>query len=305
MTAWKNFFYFTQTERQGILVLAVLIVIVCSVSALSRHFKNDDEPDSIDKERLEEEYTRFLSSLQEANLPDHRHLTLRSFPKSEAALFPFDPNTADSAAFVRLGLPAWMARNILRYRSKQGKFRRPEDFRKIYGLTDRQYQSLLPYIRIAQETELKDSVQLFTRLKEHKDTLFKYAAGTVIELNGADTAELKKIPGIGSGIARMIVNYRSQLGAFHRIEQLEDIHLKAELLRPWFSIDARSVRRINVNKASVQRMMSHPYINFYQAKAIVEHRKKNGKINSLKELSLYEEFSPADFERMKPYVCFE
>lgn len=305
MTAWKNFFYFTQTERQGVLVLAVLIVIVCSVSALSRHFKNDDEPDSIDKERLEEEYTRFLSSLQEANLPDHRHLTLRSFPKSEAALFPFDPNTADSAAFVRLGLPAWMARNILRYRSKQGKFRRPEDFRKIYGLTDRQYQSLLPYIRIAQETELKDSVQLFTRLKEYKDTLFKYAAGTVIELNGADTAELKKIPGIGSGIARMIVNYRSQLGAFHRIEQLEDIHLKVELLRPWFSIDARSVRRINVNKASVQRMMSHPYINFYQAKAIVEHRKKNGKINSLKELSLYEEFSPADFERMKPYVCFE
>lgn len=305
MTAWKNFFYFTQTERQGILVLAVLIVIVCSVSALSRHFKNDDEPDSIDKERLEEEYTRFLSSLQEANLPDHRHLTLRSFPKSEAALFPFDPNTADSAAFVRLGLPAWMARNILRYRSKQGKFRRPEDFRKIYGLTDRQYRSLLPYIRIAQETELKDSVQLFTRLKEYKDTLFKYAAGTVIELNGADTAELKKIPGIGSGIARMIVNYRSQLGAFHRIEQLEDIHLKAELLRPWFSIDSRSVRRINVNKASVQRMMSHPYINFYQAKAIVEHRKKNGKINSLKELSLYEEFSPADFERMKPYVCFE
>lgn len=304
MTAWKNFFYFTQTERQGVLVLAVLIVIVCSVSALSRHFKNDDEPDSIDKERLEEEYTRFLS-LQEANLPDHRHLTLRSFPKSEAALFPFDPNTADSAAFVRLGLPAWMARNILRYRSKQGKFRRPEDFRKIYGLTDRQYRSLLPYIRIAQETELKDSVQLFTRLKEYKDTLFKYAAGTVIELNGADTAELKKIPGIGSGIARMIVNYRSQLGAFHRIEQLEDIHLKVELLRPWFSIDARSVRRINVNKASVQRMMSHPYINFYQAKAIVEHRKKNGKINSLKELSLYEEFSPADFERMKPYVCFE
>ena len=305
MTAWKNFFYFTQTERQGVLVLAVLIVIVCSVSALSRHFKNDDEHDSIDKERLEEEYTRFLSSLQEANLPDHRHLTLRSFPKSEAALFPFDPNTADSAAFVRLGLPAWMARNILRYRSKQGKFRRPEDFRKIYGLTDRQYRSLLPYIRIAQETELKDSVQLFTRLKEYKDTLFKYAAGTVIELNGADTAELKKIPGIGSGIARMIVNYRSQLGAFHRIEQLEDIHLKVELLRPWFSIDARSVRRINVNKASVQRMMSHPYINFYQAKAIVEHRKKNGKINSLKELSLYEEFSPADFERMKPYVCFE
>ncbi|ERI84709.1 hypothetical protein HMPREF1981_02185 [Bacteroides pyogenes F0041] len=304
MTGWKDFFYFSKTERQGILVLVVLIIIVYSISALSRHFK-EDEPDLIDKNRLEEEYTQFLSSLEEANPPGDRNRTSRSFSKSEAELFPFDPNTADSAAFVRLGLPAWMARNILRYRSKQGKFRRPEDFRKIYGLTDLQYRTLLPYIHIAKETERKDSIQLFTGLKERKDTLFKYPAGTIIGLNEADTAELKKIPGIGSGIARMIVNYRRQLGGFHRIEQLEDIHLKAEVLRPWFSVDARSIPRINVNKASVQRMMSHPYINFYQAKVIVEHRKKKGKINSLKELSLYEEFSSVDFERINPYICFE
>ena len=62
-----------------------------------------------------------------------------------------------------------------------------------------------------------------------QDTLFKYQPGTVINLNEADTTELKKIPGIGSAIARMIVNYRTQLGGFYKIEQLQEKHLKAEL----------------------------------------------------------------------------
>ena len=44
---------------------------------------------------------------------------------------PFDPNRTDSVTFCRLGLPAWMAKNILRYRSKGGKFRKAEDFKKV------------------------------------------------------------------------------------------------------------------------------------------------------------------------------
>ena len=46
----------------------------------------------------------------------------------------------------------------------------------------------------------------------------------MLDLNRADTAELKKIPGIGSGIARLIVNYRQRLGGFYQIEQLQEIH---------------------------------------------------------------------------------
>ena len=52
-------------------------------------------------------------------------------------------------------------------------------------------------------------------------------------------------------------------------------------------------------------MRSHPYINFYQAKAIVEYRKKKGSLTSLKPFSLYEEFTETDLERIGHYVCFE
>ena len=132
----------------------------------------------------------------------------------------------------------------------------------------------------------------------------KYQPGTVVRLNSADTTELKKIPGVGSSIARMIVNYRERLGGFCRIEQLQEIHLKAERLRPWFSIDTHQIYRINLNKAGMERMMRHPYINYYQAKVIIEYRKKKGILKSLKQLSLYEEFTPIDLERIEPYICY-
>ena len=310
---WKNFFYFTKTERQGIIVLAVLILGVFALPTILMHSTPPQEPNAAEQELFCKEYDEFISSLKETKagqMVDGKFI--KGSPRREINLAVFDPNTADSITFLSLGLPSWMIKNILRYRERQGWFHHPEDFRKIYGLTEEQYQTLLPYIRIREKRQSitvsrqsKDTMQLLTMQNTPRDTLFKYQPGTVISLNSADTAELKKIPGIGSGIARKIVNYRKQLGAFHRIEQLQEIQLKVEKLRPWFSIDADQIRRINLNKASMERMMRHPYINFYQAKVIVEYRKKKGNINSLKQLSLYEEFTPADFERLEPYVCYD
>ncbi|WP_294471830.1 helix-hairpin-helix domain-containing protein [uncultured Bacteroides sp.] len=306
---WKDFFYYTKTERQGIIVLVVLILGVYTSPWLIEFFSHPQEVDTTEQEEFEQDYNKFVSSLREIK-PQNRNYSKGSslvYHSREINLSIFDPNTADSATFLSLGLPPWMAKNILRYRSKQGKFRRPEDFRKIYGLTEEQYQTLQPYIRIAESFQPKDTVQLLTVQTQgiKKDTLFKYQPGTVISLNEADTTELKKIPGIGSGIARKIVNYRRKLGGFYQIEQLQEINLKVELLRPWFSIDAKQIHLINLNKASVERMMNHPYIDFYQAKAIVEYRKRKGNLKSLKQLSLYEEFTSADFDRIAPYVCFD
>ncbi|MDD3038471.1 helix-hairpin-helix domain-containing protein [Bacteroides sp.] len=301
---WKDFFYFTKTERQGIIVLVVLIIGAFSAPRLFQLFIPAEENNLEKEENFEKEYEEFMASLKEVKYSSKytKKLPL-PHPKREIKLSTFDPNTADSITFLTLGLPSWMAKNILHYREKQGKFSHPEDFRKIYGLTEEQYQMLLPYIHITQKITPKDTTQLLMVQKVQRDTLFKYQPGTIIDLNQADTTELKKIPGIGSGIARMIVNYRNRLGAFYRIEQLQDIHLKVEKLRPWFSIDTTLIRCININKASTEQMMRHPYINYYQAKVINEHRKKKGPLKSLKELTLYEEFTPADFERLSPYIC--
>ena len=279
---WKDFLYYTKTERQGIIVLVVLILGVYAAPKLFSFFTHAEDTDCRENEKFDKEYNDFISSLRETQPHQKSGHSFQSSPQREIKLAVFDPNIADSTTFLSLGLPSWMIKNILHYRYKQGKFRHPEDF----------------------SSTNKDTVRLLTAPSIQRDTLVKYLPGTVISLNSADTTELKKIPGIGSSIARMIVNYRERLGGFCRIEQLQEIHLKAEKLRSWFSIDTHQTRRINVNKAGMERMMHHPYINYYQAKVIIEYRKKKGFLKSLKQLSLYEEFTPIDLERLEPYICY-
>lgn len=309
---FRNFLYFPRRDRRGVLLLILLIGITIGVTPFYRRYKESQTgastADSTLQQAYEELKTASASRKKSWEKDDRRH---RPFPPKRRALtpFPFDPNTADSALLCRLGLPGWMAGNIVRYREKGGFFRRPEDFRKIYGLTDEQFDTLRPYLRLAPEQpERKEETAPPLLVKTETDRMpraVKYPAGTVIELNSADTTELKKIPGIGSGIARLIANYRYRLGGFYRIEQLGEIDLDYEQLRPWFRIDTTAIRRLNLNRAGIERLRHHPYLNFYQAKAIVEWRRKKGKLTSLKPLRLYEEFPKADLERLAPYVCFE
>lgn len=303
---WNNFSYFTRTERQGILILAVLCFAVFAAGWMIPVISGKASTAANDTEKFEKKYAEFIASVRQKELK--RYTYTQSFqPQRRVRLTTFDPNTTDSVGFLDLGLPAWMAKNILKYRNKGGKFRRAEDFRNVYGLTQEQYTTLLPYICIAPVAEThRDTLRLYIpKVEKEREKAFKYAAGTVIELNEADTTELKKIPGIGSAIARMITGYRSCLGGFYDIAQLKDIHLNVEKLRPWFTIATDHIQQLNINLSSVERLKAHPYINFYQAKAIVEHRKKRGILKSMKQLSLYEEFTPQDLERISHYVCFE
>ncbi|WP_455592492.1 ComEA family DNA-binding protein [Bacteroides sp.] len=299
---WKDFFYFTRAERQGIILLAALIALAFTACWL---IPPKETKATNDHGQFEEDYNNFIASIKEKERHRKEHHSNQHYQR-EVILAPFDPNTADSATFLQLGLPAWMAKNILRYRTKGGKFHTPEDFKKVYGLTEEQYAPLLPYIRIREQFGKRDTIRLLAREDmPAKTPVYKYPAGTVVDLNRADTTELKKIPGIGSGIARMIVGYRSRLGGFYSVEQLQDIHIITRELKDWLVADEAPIQRLNLNRASVERLKAHPYINFYQAKVIVEYRKKKRELKSLKQISLYEEFTPQDLERISHYVCFE
>ena len=160
---WKDFLYYTKTERQGIIVLVVLILGVYAAPKLFSVFTRAEDTDRTGNEKFDKEYHDFISSLRDTKPHNTSSHSFQSFPQKEIKLAVFDPNTADSTTFLSLGLPSWMIKNILHYRHKQGKFRQPEDFRKIYGLTEEQYQTLRPYIHITKDFKItKDTVRLLT-----------------------------------------------------------------------------------------------------------------------------------------------
>lgn len=72
----------------------------------------------------------------------------------------------------------------------------------------------------------------------------------------------------------------------------------------YMTISQQPVRRLNVNRLSVSQLMKHPYISFYQAKAINEYRRNHGPIQSIEVLRKLDDFRPTDIEKLHPYLEF-
>ena len=62
---WKDFLYYTKTERQGIIVLVVLIIGVFSIPRLVQLFSTPQEVTPEEDEKFKLEYDEFISSIKE------------------------------------------------------------------------------------------------------------------------------------------------------------------------------------------------------------------------------------------------
>ena len=133
----------------------------------------------------------------------------------------------------------------------------------------------------------------------------KYKPGTFVDLNTADTTELMKIPDIGHVRAQRIVEYRHALGGYHSIQQVHEAYDLPEHLGDWVHISTQTIKKLYVNKLSLSQLRKHPYLTFYQAKAIVELRKREGNIRSARQLLFLDEFTEDDIARLTPYLSFE
>lgn len=304
---WKEFFYFSKADRT---VLMFLLGALVGVASCALFVLCSGRTGSHTMTKLEPEQS---DSLFERSRDDNSGKVRKSYYYQQKQVSPetfyFDPNTADSTQLLRLGLQPWQVRNIYRYRSKGGKYHRPEDFSKLYGLTKGDYERLLPYIRIADEFKLLSDLPEMKEEKPervlHRTYQEKLKEGEQISINTSDTTQLKKVPGIGSYYAGKITAYRKHLGGFTSLSQLAEIEgVPVDAIR-WFTLDSVQVSPLYINRLSIDALCRHPYLNFYQGKVIIEHRRKYGPIKSLQSLSLYEEFSPSDLERLQPYVSFD
>ena len=238
----------------------------------------------------------------------HQHPSYSSGKQRPVERFAFDPNTADSTQLLRLGLQSWQVRNIYRYREAGGVFHKPQDFARLYGLTLKQYRQLEPYIRIAKEYNMmaRDYISDEKPAAPQRDSLVrpqKLSPQERVAVNQADTTLLQRVPGIGPYYARRIVSYRQRLGGYYRMEQLLEIEGFPESALGYFSIaDDAVVRKLNVNRLSLNELRQHPYMGYYRAKQIVDFRRTHGRISSLNELSLSKDFTPEVIERLEHYV---
>ena len=297
----------SQSDRLGLCVLLLVLLAAVGVHHVWMR-RNAGRADTALLEAARRN-ARELDSLWQAEDAASRAARSRS---QGAELFPFDPNTADSSALLRLGLRPWQVANMMKYRRKGGRWRDAAHFARLYGLTRSQYERLRPYLRFTPEEMAADvyghgESDAFLRIDSLRARRTpKLPACSTIEANTADTTLLKQIPGIGSYYARCIVDYRERLGGYVHAGQVSEAH---EDLPPdiaaWFVVERPvRVRRLNVNKAAFKQLVRHPYLSYEQVKEIFNYRQTDGELRSWGDLRFSKVFTPADSERLDPYVEF-
>jgi competence ComEA-like helix-hairpin-helix protein len=236
--------------------------------------------------------------------------------------FNFDPNTASVDQFESLGLPKFIAERIEKYRSKGGKFRKKEDFAKIYGILPDTYERLEPYITLpsaddeslhtpqAQAAGRISDLTLDNKIVETKITEVVAKPITKqpirFDLNTGDTTDFMKIKGIGSGYAKRIIKFREMLGGFANAEQIRETYglppeTVEEILKYGFLKDG--VKKLKINHLSLSELR-HPYIKYFQAKAIIAYREQHGVFKNSEDLKQIKILDEATILKILPYVEF-
>lgn len=240
-------------------------------------------------------------------------LSIDSFPVHVEAgrYFKFDPNSSSTGELLQLGFNTRLAERIRNYRKKGGRFRKKEDLLRVYGMDTAHYRRLIPYIVISStvaanapgfrskvHTETGKRGAFFSKA-HHNDAPF--------DVNNADTARLEAIRGIGQKLSRRIIKYRSSLGGFVSVGQLEEVFgldsvVLQQLLKTAFVDPDFLPHRINLNTADEKLLDSHPYISRQEARAIVAYRFQHGRFGSVSELRNLPMFSEEKVRRLEPYL---
>jgi len=298
---------FSSSERDAAIVL-VLVIIVSIIL-----FSHLSEQDNGSSRSLRGSKSLRSLRVQEVQRDNHSQLsTLNS------QLSPFDPNTASEAQLLSLGLAQWQVRNILKYRSCGGRYRVKEDFARVYGLSLKKYRQLEPYITIAPEVMAADVVKREksnrdtqntrsaqdTRIIPNKNNPKKLRFGETVDINTADTAMLKRIPGIGDYFAMRIVELRKRKQAFTSPEELLSIRDFPETALEYMTA-SQNFPPIFINLWSQKELSAHPFLNYTQARDIVSLRRISGVIKTIADISALPSFDARTVERITPLLRFD
>lgn len=322
MTFLRKFFSYHRNNRDAIIVLVAVIVTSVVLFPLLADDTAEEDAMVSNGQRIDRQNTY---SQRDIGYGDGSHAVR---PESAASLtpFPFDPNTADSTTLLRLGLKPWQVRNIYRYRAHGGYYRSPADFARLYGLTIEQYRLLEPYIRIAKTPAPRYSRDVIPQQHNRSDHRskgsvisssssglqaeevpvqhsYKIRPGQKVDINKADTTELKTIPGIGSYFAKRIVERRKNRGAFLSTSELLEIRNFPESALEYV-VASQNFPKIRLNSMSLQELHAHPLLSYTQAKDIVRLRTSQGRITSARSLSILSSFTDNDLRRLTPYIEF-
>ena len=293
----KDLFAFNKRERNGIIILCSLILLVLLIQVLMPLFvtrvvvDNSVKIDTYLKALYQDSISEAEIKIAGKNKKWNKNYNITPISGDEKGLkeknkwdpINFNPNTAKQEVWEKFGLSKKQIRSILKFLKKGGRFNIKSDVSKMYVIDEFMYLKMKPYILLPVSID-KQKIRSKTNKKEVPVQIDALS----IELNGTDTLELKKLKGIGSYYARQIIYYRDKLGGYYSVDQLYEIERMREetvqKILPFIYVDSSKINKIKINSTSASLMVRHPYITWNMAKEIQNYRDFTKKFKSTHQL---------------------
>lgn len=309
-----DYLSFTRKERTGIIVILFLIVLFSLLPFLYPLFishkkvdhalfekeiasliiKQSDSSDQFEKQnRYADNYRHYYPSYEKKG--DNQII--------QGTLFSFDPNTLSPAGWKKLGIRDKTIATIQNYLAKGGRFKQAVDISKVWGLHEDEVQRLLPYVSIPEDA---GSSMTEKKIFESKPYVKKENKIIPFDINTADTSAFIALPGIGSKLANRIITFREKLGGFYKVDQVGETFalpdsvfqkIKSDLI-----LTNTSLKKVNINTATVDELKMHPYIRYALANAIVQYRSQHGNFSSINDIKKIMILTEEGYNKLAPYL---
>lgn len=137
-------------------------------------------------------------------------------------------------------------------------------------------------------------------------TSYQRKTYVAFDINTADTSLFIALPGIGSKLALRIVQFREKLGGFYNIMQVGEVYglqdSVFQIILPYLKIASGELRKININSLEFDSLNAHPYIQYLEARAIIQYRKQHGTFSNADDLLGIDILTREWLEKIRPYI---
>lgn len=291
MKDFRSHFVFNRSQRNGIFLLVVIIVVLqliyffVSRAPITVTYSNDPELEI------------FQKKIDSIKLAKKAGDTLK--------IFPFNPNFLTDYRGYSLGLSVDEIDRLHNFRAQDKWVNSAEDFQKVTQVHDTVLERISKYFRFPEwVTRTQPAIAVKDERKSSQTAINKQ------DLNSASLEDLIAVRGIGETLAKRIINYRNRIGGFVHDIQLKDIYglnfETREEVQKFFTVkNAPQIELLNINTASVLQLSEVPYFNYELAREIVNYRTLNEGIASFEELAKIKDFPSEKIDRIALYLTLK
>ena len=291
----KSHFKFTNSQRNGIFLLAVLIVVFQCIYAFVDFSSTEIATDTHALEKFRHQVDSIKRITAEKNKPK---------------VYPFNPNYITDFKGYTLGMSTDEIDRLLAFRAKDQWINSAKQFQEVTKVSDSLLDELSPLFKFPEwVTNPKPKINWAEHSKDASQKTYRAKTyDQKIDLNTATAQDLQKVNGIGEKLSDNIIKYRNKFkGGFISEIQLLDIYgLTPEVIERItndFAVKTpRVIEKISLNTSTKEQLVTIQHVDYEIAHYIIEQRTLRDGFKSFEELLKVKNFPVKKFEIITLYL---